>query len=117
LERQASKHDVISWARILARVRRGAGHATAQRLQDEGEEVARDEDARVESWFEAGVFGAKGGDYSRKAEVEAGSVECGRDCEADDLKQEAVLGAGRVSTVDVYGVLRTWRALDCDLPG
>jgi hypothetical protein len=70
---------------------RGAGHAAAQSLQDEGEEVARDEDARVQSWFETGVFGAKSCDYSGEAEVEASSVECWRDGEADDLKEETVL--------------------------
>ena len=69
------------------------GLAAAGGLQDEGEEVAGDEDARVHSRGDARVVGAKGEDDARQAEVQAGGVEGRGDGETDDLEEEAELEA------------------------
>jgi hypothetical protein len=69
----------------------GGGLAAAGGLEDEGEEVAGDEDARVHLGGDAGVVGAEGEDDAREAEVEAGGVEGWGDGEADDLEEEAEL--------------------------
>lgn len=69
----------------------GAGHAAADGLQEEGDDVAGDEDARVGEGRDAAVGRAEGGHDAREAEVDAGGEEGGGDGEADDLDEEAVL--------------------------
>ena len=71
LERQARDHDVVAHVRALVLVAGDRGHAAADGLEQEGDDVARDEDARVREGFDVRVFGAEGDDDAGEGEVEA----------------------------------------------
>lgn len=92
LEGKTGDHDVVARFGVLVGVGGGGGHAAAEGLEDEGEDVAGDEDARVREGFDAGVFRAKGDDDAGEGEVDAGGEEGGGDGEAAYLHEEAVLG-------------------------
>ena len=92
LEGETGDHDVVARFGVLVGVGGGGGHAAAEGLEDEREDVAGDEDARVREGFDAGVFGAEGDDDAGEGEVDAGGEEGGGDGEAAYLHEEAVLG-------------------------
>ncbi len=71
LEGQSRHHDVIARVGALVLVAGHRGHAAANGLEEEGDDVARDEDAGVGERFDVGVFGAKGDDDAREGEVDA----------------------------------------------
>lgn len=69
LHAQPRQHDVIARLRIGALVGGSAGHAAAERLENQGEEVAGDEDLRVALGLEARVLRAEGAYDAAEAEV------------------------------------------------
>ena len=91
LECQPCHHDVIAHIRALIRMAGRARHAAAHGLQDEGDDVAGDEDAGIEMGCEAGVCGAEGADEVAEGEVDACGEEGGGDRKGDDLEQETGL--------------------------
>ena len=91
LERQSRDHDVIAGIGALVLVAGHGCHAAADCLEQEGDDVARDEDARVGEGFDVRVFGAKGCDDAGEGEVDAGCEEGGSDGQADDLHEETGL--------------------------
>ena len=62
LESQTGDHDMVARFGVLVGVGGCGGHAAAEGLEDEGEDVAGDKDARVREGFDAGVLGAEGDD-------------------------------------------------------
>lgn len=82
----------------------GAGHAATNRLEEERAHVARDENAGVGERSNARILGAKGGDDTREAEVEASCEKGGGDGQADDLEEERIL-------FELSGQLSRWGAL------
>lgn len=91
LEGQAGNHDVVADGGVLVGVRLRGGQTAAGCLQEERDDVAGDEDARVREGRDAGVLGAEGHDYPGEAEVDACGHERRRDRQADDLHEKAVL--------------------------
>lgn len=91
LERQSRYHDVIARVGALVLVAGYGCHATADGLEEEGDDVAWDEDAWVRERLDVRVLGAEGDDDAGKCEVDARCEESGRDCQADDLHEETVL--------------------------
>ena len=71
---------MIACVGAFVRVRGCAGEATACGLEEEREDVAGDEDARVGEGGDAGVLGTEGGDYAREGEVESCGEEGRGDC-------------------------------------
>lgn len=90
-KREEGGELTISRVGRLVRVRGRRGHAAADGLQQQREEVAGDEDARVPARGDARVGGAEGEHDAREGEVDAGGEEGGGDGQADDLDEEAVL--------------------------
>ena len=91
LEGQSRDHDVIAGIGALVLVAGCGCHAAADCLEQEGDDVARDEDARVGEGFDVRVFGAKGRDDAGEGEVDAGREEGWSDGQADDLHEETGL--------------------------
>ena len=91
LEGQSRDHDVIAGVGALVLVTGHGCHAAADCLEQEGDDVARDEDARVGEGFDVRVFGAKGCDDAGKGEVDSGCEEGRSDGQADDLHEETGL--------------------------
>lgn len=60
LERQAHHHDIIARGRALILMAGDGGHAAADGLEEEGDDVAGDEDGGVGEGFDAGVLGTEG---------------------------------------------------------
>ena len=94
LERQPGHHDVVARVGALVLVAGYGRHAAADRLEEEGDDVAGDEDAGVGEGFDVGVFGAKGHDDAGEREINPRGQECRGDGQAHDLHQEAVLLIG-----------------------
>src|SRR3569833_630783 len=91
LEGEAGDHDVVARVARAAVVRGHRGHAAARGLQHERDDIAGDEDAGVVFGREPAVLGPEGVDDAAEAEVDAGGHEGGRDGQAADLDEEAVL--------------------------
>ncbi len=79
LEDKTGNHDVD--AGVCQRFGIGGiGDGTADRLQNEGEDVAADEDDGVGPRLEAGEGSAVGDDYTGEGEVDGGGEETGGYC-------------------------------------
>ena len=76
LKRQPGHHDVVARVGALALVAGYGCHAAADRLEEEGDDVAGDEDAWVGEGFDVGVFGAEGHDDAGEREIDARGQEC-----------------------------------------
>ena len=68
----------------------GSGSATASALDDEGEDIAEDEDPGVEAGFQPGKGGAQLDDDVLEGEVDGGGNEGGSDDETADLDLKTV---------------------------
>lgn len=84
LEAEAGDHDVNACLLQGPRVG-GVGQGAADGLQDEGEEVAADENDGVGAGFEAGDGFAVDKDDAREGEVDGGGEEAGSYGEDDDV--------------------------------
>ena len=71
LEREARNEDMVAQVGGFVVMTGGGGDATACGLQEEGEDVAGDEDAGVGEGGDAGVLRAEGCDDAGEGEVES----------------------------------------------
>lgn len=77
---QSGDHDVDARLLGIGAGVGGVGHGAADGLQDEGEDVAADEDDGVGAGFEAGEVFAVDEDDAREAEVDGCGEEAGGYC-------------------------------------
>jgi len=77
LEREPSLHDMVPPLSTMTGVRSDRSPASAAGLEEERDDVAGDEDARVVEGGDAGVGLAEDGDDAGEAEVDACGVEGG----------------------------------------
>jgi len=91
LEGKSSDHYVIARRGTPVGVRFGACKAATTSLQKEGDDITRDEDARVGERFNARILGAEGDDDSRQGEIDAGRHEGWSNRKAADLHEESIL--------------------------
>ena len=96
LECETSHHDVCASLRAPPAVTFGACEPTSAGLKQKRDEIAGDEDARIGTCCDTGVFGAEDDDDAGEGQVEAGSEEGRSDCETADLYEIAVLHAWSV---------------------
>ena len=89
LPRDPGHHEVVAEVLGATGVCR-SGDAAAGALQDEGEQIAQDEDPGVVLRPDAGVVAADGQHEVFQGEVDARGEEGGRDDQAGDLDVEAV---------------------------
>ena len=91
LKGQPRHHDVVARVGASVLVAGDGCHAAANGLEEEGEDVAGDEDAGVRERFEVRVFRAEGDDDAGEGEVDTRGEEGGGNGQADDLHQETIL--------------------------
>lgn len=72
-------------------VRCHAGHAAADGLEQQGDEIAGDKEAGVGQGFDAGIGLPDGDDDAPQGEVDAGGEEGGSNGETYNLHQKSVL--------------------------
>lgn len=98
LEREPGDHDVVTRFGRFVVVRCHAGHAAADGLEQQGDEVARDEEARIRQGFDSGI-GLPDRDHdARQGQVDACGEEGGGDGQTDNLHQKSVLPDQEVSS-------------------
>lgn len=72
-------------------VRGHAGHAATDGLEQQGDEVAGDEEAWIRHRFDAGIGLPHRDHDARQGEVDAGGEEGGGNGQTDNLHQKSVL--------------------------
>lgn len=88
----AGHHEVVADLLLVVVVRCRGGDASARALEDEGEEVAADEDPGVIFGAEEAERGTQVADEVFESQVHARGHEGGRDDQAADLDFEACVG-------------------------
>lgn len=86
----AGHHEVVSRFLHGVAVFGGCSEGTADSLENEGEDVAGDENPCVHAGLDAGEFGADFEDDMFEGEVDAGGDEGGGDDQAADLDLETI---------------------------
>ena len=97
LKGQPGHHDLVAVGRRRVVVRGHAGHAAADGLEHERDDVARDEEARVRERFDPRVGRPERDHDAGQRQVDAGGEEGRRDGQTDDLHQEPILPLHNVS--------------------
>ena len=113
MEGDARNENVVTRVGAFVLMRSGASKTATCGLEEEGEDIAGDEDARVRERSDSGVLGAESGDDAGEGQVETCSEEGGSDCEADDLNEVGVLDKEGELVVDCSGFrIMEWGGVD-----
>lgn len=104
LEGEAGNHDVGARLGTLLVVRGDRGHAAAEGLEDEGDDVAGDEDSRIILGRQPRVFATECCDNPSQTQVDTRSHERRSNCKTTNLHQEAILAPGVLPAHDAAGV-------------
>ena len=104
LKGDSRNENVVACVGVFVLMGSGTGDSAPCCLEEEGEDVARDEDARIRKGGDAGILGTEGGHDAGEGEVEACGEEGGSDREADDLDKVGVLKKGSsVVVLEMHG--------------